>query len=187
MADDKTQKMPAVKVEGRGGSRTTRAAQPEGGFKQRASQGVRAAQAKVNAGLKAAQASLPQQEERPGDAPVRQVHLTLSRFDPWSVMKLSFLCAVALGVATVFATVLLWTMVDAIGLWDRVQKVGMEMNGGKPVPILEYFQLGKIMSFSILLAVMNTVIVTALCTLASFVYNLIASLIGGLRVTFTDE
>ena len=62
------------------------------------------------------------------------MRLTLARLDPFSVMKLSFLAAIAIGIATVVAVVLLWNLVEAIGMWDQLDELGRSLNGGEPLP-----------------------------------------------------
>lgn len=117
----------------------------------------------------------------------RRVKLTLSQLDPWSVLKLSFLVAIAFGIALVVAVALLWQIVDAIGLWDQINQIGTDFNSGKPLPFLEYFEFSKMLSYSVIVAVLNVVIITALGTLVAFLYNIVASLLGGLKVTLTDN
>ncbi|WP_058235028.1 DUF3566 domain-containing protein [Devriesea agamarum] len=117
----------------------------------------------------------------------RRVRLTLSRIDPWSVMKLSFLVAVAFGVATVICTAILWGVIDQMSLWDKLQALGASMNDNKPLPLFEYFQFTKVISYSIVVSVLNVAVITALGTLVAFLYNIVAALLGGLKLTFTDD
>ncbi|MCS6711840.1 DUF3566 domain-containing protein [Brachybacterium sp. EF45031] len=117
----------------------------------------------------------------------RRVRLTLARLDPFSVMKLSFLIAIGIGLATVVAVALLWNIVDAIGLWDQMDQLGRDLNGGRPLPFMEYFSFSKFLSYGTVVAVANIVLLTALGTLLAFLYNIVASLLGGLKLTFTDE
>ncbi len=117
----------------------------------------------------------------------RRVKLTLSQLDPWSVMKLSFLVAIAFGIALIIAVALLWQIVDSIGLWDQIYQIGSDLNSGKPLPFMEYFEFSKMLSYSVIVAVLNVVIITALGTLFAFLYNIVASLLGGLKVTLTDN
>ncbi|GAA1490758.1 DUF3566 domain-containing protein [Brachybacterium sacelli] len=131
-----------------------------------------------------------QSSDRPAETEKRgprRVRLTLARLDPFSVMKLSFLVAIAIGIATVVAVVLLWNLVDAIGLWSQVDQLGRDLNGGEPLPFMEFFQFSKMVSYGTIVAVVNVVIITALGTLLAFLYNLVAALLGGLKMTFTDE
>lgn len=117
----------------------------------------------------------------------RRVRLTLSRIDPWSVMKFSFLVAVAVGIATVIATALLWNIVDSVGLWDQINSIGKDLNNNKPLPFMEYFEFTKMISYSMVVAFLNVIIITALGTLLAFLYNIVAALLGGIKVTFTDN
>ncbi|MDN6302014.1 MAG: DUF3566 domain-containing protein [Brachybacterium sp.] len=126
----------------------------------------------------------PAEKERRGP---RRVRLTLARLDPFSVMKLSFLAAIAIGIATVVAVILLWNLVEAIGLWSQVDQLGRDLNGGEPLPFMEFFTFSKMTSYGTIVAVVNVVIITALGTLGAFLYNLVAALLGGLKMTFTDE
>ncbi|ASK65830.1 hypothetical protein CFK39_08285 [Brachybacterium avium] len=126
----------------------------------------------------------PAEKERRGP---RRVRLTLARLDPFSVMKLSFLAAIAIGIATVVAVVVLWNLVEAMGLWAYIDQLGRDLNSGDPLPFMEFFTFSKMTSYGTIVAVVNVVIITALGTLGAFLYNLVAALLGGLKMTFTDE
>lgn len=124
-------------------------------------------------------------ENREGGA--RRIRLTLSRLDPWSVMKLSFIGAIACGIALVVAVAIVWQVIDSIGLWDAIDSLAMDVTGGEPIAFLEYLEFNQMLSFAIVVAVLNVVLMTALGTLAAFLYNLVAQLLGGLNVTFTED
>jgi hypothetical protein len=117
----------------------------------------------------------------------RRIRLTLSRVDPFSVMKMSFLIAIAVGIATVVAVAVLWNLVEVIGIWDKIDEIGRDLNNDKPLPFMEYFQFSKMISYATIAAVVDIVIITALGTLFAFLYNIVAALLGGLKMTFTDE
>ena len=131
-------------------------------------------------------ASVGSANERERRAP-RRVRLTLARLDSFSVMKLSFLIAIAIGISTVVAVALLWNLVDAIGLWNQIDQLGHDLNGGNPLPFMDFFSFSKMVSYGTVVAVVNVVLITALGTLLAFLYNLVAALLGGLKLTFTDE
>lgn len=117
----------------------------------------------------------------------RRIRLTLARLDPFSVMKLSFLLSIGIGIATVVAVALLWNIVDSIGLWDTMNSLGKDLTGGSELPIMEFFTFSKMISYATIAAVANIVIITALGTLFAFLYNIVAGLLGGLKMTFTDQ
>lgn len=124
----------------------------------------------------------------PVDTGPRRVRLVLSRVDPWSVMKLSFLLSIALGIGIVVATWVLWQVLNNMGVFASiigiVDEVGAMNQFG---PLLEYLELSRVLSAATVFAVADIVLVTAIATLGAFVYNLVAAMVGGLHVTFTDE
>ena len=53
--------------------------------------------------------------------------------------------------------------------------------------ILAYVGFNRVMTLTALLTGINVILMTALCTLGAFLYNLAASLVGGLHVTLTED
>jgi hypothetical protein len=126
-----------------------------------------------------------------GRVRARKARLVLGRIDPWSVMKLSFLLSIALAVVAVVAVFVLWSVLDAMGVFDSVgstvESVTRSQDNAQGIDILTYVGLGKVLSITFVLAAVNVVLMTALCTLAAFLYNMAAGLVGGLHVTFTED
>ena len=121
----------------------------------------------------------------------RRARLVLARVDPWSVMKLSFLLAIAMAIVAVVAVFVLWSVLDAMGVFDSVartvESVTRSSDNAQGVDIFDYVGLGKVLSITLVLSAVNVVLMTALCTLAAFLYNMAAGLVGGLHVTFTED
>ncbi|GAA4282568.1 hypothetical protein GCM10022261_00990 [Brevibacterium daeguense] len=118
----------------------------------------------------------------------RTVRLTVAKLDPWSVMKMSFLLSVAIGIATVVAALVLWLVLQATGTLSSMQSTLAEIAGTEGADqILGLFSLGRMLSFSVLLALVNVVLITALSTLFAFLYNIGASIVGGFHLTLTDD
>ena len=129
---------------------------------------------------------------RPAGRPrARKARLVLARVDPWSVMKLSFLLAVALAVVAIVAVFVVWSVLDTMGVFDSVggtvESITRSSDNSQGVDILDYVGLSRVLSLTLVLAAVNVVLMTALCTLAAFLYNMAASLVGGLHVTFTED
>ena len=121
----------------------------------------------------------------------RRARLVLARVDPWSVMKLSFLLAIALAVVAVVAVFVIWTVLDSMGVFDSVgstvESITRSSDNSQGVDILDYVGLSRVLSLTVVLAGVNVVLMTALATLGAFLYNMAASLVGGLNVTFTED
>lgn len=122
-------------------------------------------------------------------AKVRRARLVLTRVDPWSVLKLAFLLSVALGILTVVAAVALYSLSDVLGIFDRVNDVIGTVLGSEAgrYTVASLAPLSTVTSLATVLAVVNVILLTALATVAALLYNLCASLVGGLGVTLTDD
>ncbi|MDZ5077394.1 DUF3566 domain-containing protein [Nesterenkonia sp. HG001] len=122
-------------------------------------------------------------------AKVRKARLLISKVDPWSVLKMSFLLSVALGIMTVVCAVMLWSVMDLTGIFDRVNDLLAQVLGteGEGFAVEQMVTLGQVASFATIIAVINVVLLTVLAMLGAILYNLSASLVGGIGVTLTDD
>ncbi|MFK4083338.1 DUF3566 domain-containing protein [Kribbella sp. NPDC020789] len=120
----------------------------------------------------------------------RKARLRMSRIDPWSVMKTAFLLSIAFGIVTWVAVFIVWSAIGAAGVFDNINNTVTEVLGNpntEPFRIENYINTGKVMGFTTLLACADVLIITALATLGSFLYNIAATLLGGLEVTLASE
>jgi len=121
----------------------------------------------------------------------RKARLRLSRVDPWSVMKTSFLFSIAFGIMFWIATSVLWYVITSSGLFETINAaiINIISNPGntEPFRIEDYINGNKVLGIAALLAVINVVISTALGTLAAFLYNLSANILGGLELTLAED
>ena len=122
-------------------------------------------------------------------AKVRRARLLVSKVDPWSVLKMAFLLSVALGIVTVVAAIVLWTVLDLTGIFDQVDGLLGTLAGseGGGFELKKVASLGQVASFATIIAVINVVLLTALSMLSAVLYNISATLVGGIGVTLTDD
>ncbi len=122
-------------------------------------------------------------------AKVRRARLLVSKVDPWSVLKMAFLLSVALGIVTVVAAIVLWTVLDLTGIFDQVDSLLGTLAGseGGGFELKKVASLGQVASFATIIAVINVVLLTALSMLSAVLYNIAATLVGGIGVTLTDD
>lgn len=121
----------------------------------------------------------------------RRARLVLARVDPWSVMKLGFLLSISLAIVAVIAVLVLWMVLDTMGVFDSVgrtvESVTRSSDSAQGVDILAYVGFDRVLTITVVLAAVNVVLMTALCTLGAFMYNMAAGLVGGLNLTFTED
>ena len=143
----------------------------------------------VTAGARPAQRGGP--TAAPGDGDPRRVKLTLSRLDPFSVMKISFLLSVAFGIALVIVVIALWLMLNSMGVFSTVQdslaSLQQASNAESRFSVIEFLSFGRVVSLAIVFGVVDVILVTAIATVTAYIYNMCAALVGGARVTLTDD
>jgi hypothetical protein len=125
---------------------------------------------------------------RPAPRTARRARLNLTRIDPWSVMKMTFLLSIALGIVTIVAVLILWGVLGAAGVWDSInQSVNDIVGDGSTWDVSNYLGTSRVLGFTMIVAVIDVVLFTVLATLGAFLYNMAAALLGGVEVTLTEE
>jgi len=104
-------------------------------------------------------------------------------------MKLSFLLSVAIGIALVVMTAVLWIILDGMGVFSDVDRTIGEVMGSEnsSFNLMSYLGFGRVLSLATVVAVIDVFLLTALSTLGAFLYNVCSSLVGGVHLTLTDD
>ena len=135
----------------------------------------------------------PSSSPRPAGARprTRRARLRLVHLDPWSVMKTSFLLAVAFGVVTFVAIFMVWSVLGAAGVWDSINSAVASIvegdSGNSTFDVTDYVGMSRVLGFTLLVSVLDVVLITAIATLTAFLYNLAAALLGGIEVTLAED
>ncbi|WP_443060878.1 DUF3566 domain-containing protein [Streptomyces sp. NBC_00448] len=121
----------------------------------------------------------------------RKARLRVAKADPWSVMKVSFLLSIALGICTIIAVAVLWMVLDTIGVFSAVGSTisdATSSEGGKGgFDLVGFLSLSRVMLFTTVIAVIDVVLATALATLGAFIYNLSSGFVGGIELTLAED
>jgi hypothetical protein len=139
----------------------------------------------------------PQQVPKPakgsnkdkGGPSARQAHLMVSRFEPWSVMKFSFMISLACFVILFAAVALLYATLAGLGVFDAIENSLSSVTSGQGasgINISHWLSASTILSYTALLGVLNVFLITAFATVGSLIYNLTSHLIGGVEVTLRE-
>ena len=106
-------------------------------------------------------------------------------------MKTSFLLSVAFGVVTVVAVLMVWSVLGAAGVWDSINQTVQDVVGGQDTAstfdVQDYLGTSRVLGFTMLVAVIDVVLLTAIATLGAFLYNMAAALLGGIEVTLAED
>jgi hypothetical protein len=141
----------------------------------------------------------PRQERSPGEGrpagraqgrPARRrARLVVQRVDAWSVFLFSLLVSLCLGVVLLVAVGALYAVLDSIGVLSSLNGVlGEVVGSGTPDEVVEPFvTAGRVLGATAVLAAVDVVLLTALATLGALLYNLCASLTGGIEVQLGER
>ncbi|MEU9387979.1 DUF3566 domain-containing protein [Streptomyces sp. NPDC048279] len=120
----------------------------------------------------------------------RKARLRVAKADPWSVMKVSFLLSIALGICSIVASAVLWMVLDAMGVFSTVGGTISEATGSNEsngFDLQSFLSLPHVLMFAAIIAVIDVVLATALATLGAFIYNLSAGFVGGIELTLAED
>ena len=119
----------------------------------------------------------------------RRADLVVARFEPWSVMKFSFLISLVAWVMLFVAVAVLYFALSALGVFDSVQRTLESVtssSGSSGVSLSKWFSASRILGYTMLIGAVNIVLITALSTVGSMIYNLVTHLGGGIEVTLRE-
>ena len=105
------------------------------------------------------------------DGPVRAT-MQIRHIDPWSALKVSLLLSVALFFVWMIAVAFLYLVLGGMGVWSKLNSnVGdllTSTSGGG-----ELVSSGTIFGGAALIGLVNIVLLTAMATIGTFIYNLL--------------
>lgn len=134
----------------------------------------------------------PAAVEAPADAPrrraPRRARLYVYRIDAWSVMKVAFMLAVALGIVIVCAVAALWWLLDYSGVIETLARNVDEVigSGTTTFDLEAVLAFDRVMGITVVVAALEVALVSILAGLFAVLYNLTVGITGGIEATFTD-
>ena len=126
--------------------------------------------------------------ETPRRRAPRRARLYVYRVDAWSVMKVAFMLAVALGIVIVCAVAALWWLLDYSGvIASLARNVDEVIGSGTTTFDLEaVLAFDRVMGITVVVAALEVALVSILAGLFAVLYNLTVGITGGVEATFTD-
>lgn len=118
--------------------------------------------------------------------PVR-ASMQIRRIDPWSTLKVSLLLSVALFFVWMIAVAFLYLVLGGMGVWSKLNSNVGDLLNNTSGSSGELVSSGTMFGGAVLIGLVNIVLLTAMATIAAFIYNLATDLIGGIEVTLADR
>lgn len=105
-------------------------------------------------------------------------------------MKTTFLFSIAFGIMLMVIAWVLWTVLAGSGALESLNQFMTTLIGdqdGARFQIEDWINGPRVLGFAAVLAAIDVVILTAVATLFAFLYNLAATVIGGLEITLAED
>jgi len=118
----------------------------------------------------------------------RRARLQLRHIDTWSALKISLVLSIALFFIWMVAVGVLYGVLNALDVFDTLNDLFGQIGsasgeeGGSDV-----VTPGLVFGGAAIIGAINIVLMTALCTVGTFIYNLCSDLVGGLELTLSER
>jgi hypothetical protein len=118
----------------------------------------------------------------------RRARLQLRHIDIWSAFKISLVLSIALFFIWMVAVGILYGVLSALGVFDTLNDLFGQLGsasgtgGGSDV-----ITPGIVFGGAAVIGAINVILMTALCTVGTFIYNLCSDLVGGLELTLSER
>ena len=125
-----------------------------------------------------------------GPVSTRKAQLILSRIEPWSVMKFSFMVSLVGWVVLFVAVTVLYFVLSKLGVFHAIQTTIGSVTSSKDSPGVDagggWFSASRVLGYTMLVGAVNVILITALATVAAVIYNLVTHIAGGIEVTLKE-
>ncbi len=118
----------------------------------------------------------------------RRARLQLRHIDTWSALKISLVLSIALFFIWMVAVGILYGVLSGLGVFNTVNDLFGQIGSASGSK-----KSGDVVTFSVVfwgaavIGAINIVLMTALCTVGTFIYNLCSDLVGGLELTLSER
>jgi hypothetical protein len=162
---------------------------PSGGSFVADTSAAQAAEDNADSTNKASRGSRVRGPAKAGGRGPRRARLQLRHIDTWSALKISLVLSIALFFIWMVAVGVLYGVLSALGVFDTLNDLfgqlgsasGSDVGGGDVVTP------GVVFGGAAVIGAINIVLLTALCTVGTFIYNLCSDLVGGLELTLSER
>jgi Transmembrane domain of unknown function (DUF3566) len=117
----------------------------------------------------------------------RRARLVVSRVSPWSVVKVTFLYSLCLFVILLVAVGVLWSVLNAAGVFDSVKSTAEDLTSKPNGGVAEWLSFSRVMLIATLVGLANIILVTVLSAIGSLLYNVCTDIVGGVEVTLSER
>jgi hypothetical protein len=113
---------------------------------------------------------------------LRRGRLAIRKIDPWAVLKFSLVFYFCMMLIFILGLGIIFAALKGFGVIDKFEKFLGELSGASVA-----LTGGAIFKWVFIIGIGWTIIATAVTTFISFLYNLIADVVGGIELLVTER
>ena len=122
-----------------------------------------------------------------GSKQKKRATMRLVYIDFWSALKISFLVSIIVAVITVALGLGAWWLLDRFGVVGSVSAFLADIAGDQGAALVAGLTFSTVMTFTLVVALLEVIVVSALGAIFAALYNLAVHVVGGWKVTFGSD
>ena len=103
------------------------------------------------------------------------------------MLKLALVLAVVLFFIWLVAVGVLYGVLDGMGVWDKLNGTYSDLVSGEAAGGSPLISAGRVLGLAAVVGAINSLLFAVAVTVAAFVYNVSADLVGGIEVTLSER
>jgi len=128
---------------------------------------------------------------KPTRRPPRLASLQLKRIDPWTVLKISLIVAIVMFFVWMIAIGIIYLVLGGMNVWSQVNAtfntLTVQSTPEAGAAVSDLITPARVFTIAGVIGAINIVLLTALSTIAAFVYNAAAGMAGGVELTLGER
>ena len=118
----------------------------------------------------------------------RRVRLYVTRFDPWSVTKATFILSLTIAIVLVVAVTAVWFILDRTGVIESLSGTVTDVVGSTSgLDLVTSLGFSQVIGSTLILASVEIVLVSTFAGLFTILYNLTVGITGGVEVVLSED
>ncbi len=106
-------------------------------------------------------------------------------------MKFSFVVSLVCFIVLFVAIAVIYTILSTLGVFDALTELITSLTESEDEELQvdpeTWFSPARVLGYTGLVGALNIILITALATVASMLYNLAADLVGGIDITLSES
>jgi hypothetical protein len=117
----------------------------------------------------------------------KRASMRLVYIDFWSALKMSFLISLVLAAVTVVLALLVWSLLDKLGVVASTSSFLESIAGAQGAALVAGLTFANVMTFTLVVSLLEVIVVSALGAIFAALFNLATNVVGGWKVTFGSD